>query len=253
VDLLELAVGAARAAGDVLLERFGEPVRGLNSKSTPTDLVSDADREAEQLIAGRLRAARPDDAILGEEGSSARGTSGLRWVVDPLDGTVNFLFGLPHWCVSIAVEDERGGVCGVVHDACRAEIFTAVRGEGAHLNGERVRVSETGDIAQALIATGFAYDAGRRAAQAGVLTRVLPAVRDIRRFGSAALDLAWTACGRFDGYYEAPVMHWDRAAGTLLVAEAGGLVGEFADPEPGVVASGRGIYETLCRLVVGAD
>jgi myo-inositol-1(or 4)-monophosphatase len=218
-ELLEIAVDAARAAAAVLVERFdaaGGP-RGLATKSTPTDLVSEADLMAERAIRALLRRRRPDDAILGEEGDEISGTTGLRWVVDPLDGTVNYLFGIPQWCVSVACE----GHAGAILDPLRGELFEVVTGQGARLNGAPLRASQRHALSTALVATGFAYDAGVRARQAEIVARVLPRVADIRRLGSAALDLAWTAAGRYDAYYERGVSAWDVAVGTMLCTEVG--------------------------------
>ncbi|MGH2793539.1 MAG: inositol monophosphatase family protein [Actinomycetota bacterium] len=253
-DLLGIAIDAAHAAATLLLDRFRAPASGVASKSSATDMVSEADRSAEMLIRERLRAARPEDAIIGEEHGTDEGSSGLRWVVDPLDGTVNFLFGIPHWCVSIACEDRDAGVAGVVHDPLREETFTATRDGGAYLGGHRLAISAKRDLADALIATGFSYLPEERAIAAERLTRVLPAVRDVRRFGSAALDLAWTAAVRFDAFYEVPAHHWDRAAGELLVREAGGITSPL-DPigpsGPGLVAAGPGLHDALRALVDG--
>ena len=222
MELLSIAEDAARAAGAVLLERFGGPRREVRSKSTPTDLVSEADIEAERALRGFLAAQRPDDAVLGEEGGDrGAGTSGVRWIVDPLDGTVNFLFGIPQWAVSVACADGDGLVAGVVLDPLRDEIFAATRDGPATRDGEPVDASSRGDLATAMVGTGFAYDAEVRVAQAEVAARVLPRVRDLRRMGSAALDLAWTACGRYDAYYERGLQPWDRAAGELMCARAG--------------------------------
>ncbi len=251
-SLLATAVVAAEAAGDLLLSRFRAPARGVERKSSTTDMVSDADRDAEAMIREILAKARPDDAILGEEEGERAGASGLRWVIDPLDGTTNFLFGLPQWCVSVACEDSAGGLVGVVHDPCHQETFVASRGNGAFLGADRLSVSEKVDLSDALIATGYSYLPEERAAEAVQLERVLPRVRDIRRLGSAALDLAWTAGGRFDGYYETPTHHWDWAAGVVLVREAGGLVGELpavGPSGPGLVAAGNGLYDALVELV----
>ena len=244
--LLDLAESVAREAGVLLLERFRRPATGVDSKSSATDLVSDADRDAEALIRSRLLAARPDDALLGEEGASVAGGSGVRWVVDPLDGTVNYLFGLPEWAVSVACEDEDGLLIGVVHIPTRGETFTAARGAGARLDGAPIAVSGATELASALIATGFSYVAEVRRAQAAELATILPSVRDIRRGGSAAVDLASVACGRVDGFYEVGLNPWDLAAGALLVREAGGLVTRD------VVASGPALHEPLAMLVAGA-
>jgi myo-inositol-1(or 4)-monophosphatase len=257
VDLRELsaiATDAAHAAGNLLRTRFRAPARGVESKSSATDLVSDADRDAETLIRERIRGARPDDAIIGEEQGDEGGASELRWVIDPLDGTINFLFGIPHWCVSVAVEDALGGLVGAVHDPCRGETFAAARGLGASLFGDPspLEVSRTEDPSTALIATGFSYVPEERAAQAEMLARVLPRVRDVRRFGSAALDLAWTAAGRVDGYYEVPTHHWDWAAGVVLVREAGGMVSELdavGPSGPGIIAAGPALHASLRALV----
>lgn len=252
--ILELATEAARAAGRLLLDRFERPARGVATKSTPTDLVSDADRESERLLVELVRSRRPDDGIISEEGEDGSSRSGLTWVIDPLDGTVNYLFGIPVWCVSIAVTDGSGALVGVVHDPNRDETFTAIRGGGAALDDKRATVSDRSDLSQALIGTGFAYDSAARAAQAQVLTRVLPSVRDVRRAGSAALDLAAVACGRLDGFYEAPMERWDRAAGVLLIEEAGGIVTDLQAPKdlsPGVIAGGPKLHADLSVLVLG--
>jgi myo-inositol-1(or 4)-monophosphatase len=249
-DDLALAERAARAAGAVLLERFGGPVLGLDSKTSATDPVSDADREAERAIRELLEAERSEDGLLGEEGTSREGESGRRWVVDPLDGTVNYLYGIPQWCVSVALEDGEGALAAVVLDPLRDELFAAERGGGTRLNGERVRVREGAELSRALVGTGFGYEPGRRAEQAEVARRVLPRVRDIRRAGSAALDLAWVAAGRLDGFYERGVKPWDWRAGALLVEEAGGELRDLPGEPYGLVAAGPGLIEPLLSLVV---
>jgi len=246
-ELLSLALAAARAAGDLLLERVGGPVSGLTSKSSRTDLVSDADRDAEALVLGMIRAARPDDTIVAEEGGAASGGSGITWLVDPLDGTINYLWGIPQWSVSVAARDRDGAIVGVVHDAPRGETFTARRGHGAWLGGARLAVGPGPELSQALIGTGFNYRSDERSRQAERLTRVLPAVRDLRRFGSAAIDLAWVAAGRLDGYFETGLNPWDWAAGELLVREAGGVVEEM--PASGLIAAGTGLIDPLRALV----
>lgn len=251
-ELLALAVDAARAAGALLLERLQRPATGVERKSSSTDMVSDADRDAERLIRSMIAGARPGDGLLGEEGDDIEGSSGLRWVVDPLDGTTNFLYGLPIWSVSVACEDASGAVVGVVFDPSRDELFAAARGRGTTLNARPVHTSQGGDLAPALIGTGFSYSAACRGRQARVLAELLPEVRDVRRGGSAALDLAWVACGRLDGYYETGTRHWDRAAGTLLVREAGGVVTPLDDGGghgDGALAAGRTLHPRLAALV----
>jgi myo-inositol-1(or 4)-monophosphatase len=251
--LRALAEAVAREAGAQLLEAFAGPAEAVTSKSSPTDLVSAADRAAEELIHGRLAAARPDDGFLGEEGGSAEGSTGLRWVVDPLDGTTNFLFGIPQWSVSIACEDAGGVVAGVVYDPLRDELFAAERGGPLLVDGEAVRPARrAGGLAGALVATGFGYEADVRRAQAAIASRLLPEVRDIRRLGSAALDLAWTAAGRYDAYFEHGIQRWDVAAGELLCAAAG-LEFRMLDPAPplpaGVVVAPPELTEELLALL----
>lgn len=231
------------------MERFGGPARGVGSKSSVTDLVSDADRDSEALIRDMLARERPEDGLLAEEGTSASGESGRRWVFDPLDGTVSYLYGYPHWCVSVALEDTQGTAVGVVYDPNREELFAAERGAGATLAGDPIGVRENPPLAEALIATGFAYDPVRRAEQAEVVRRLLPAVRDIRRAGSAALDLAWLAAGRLDGYYERGLNDWDWAAGSLLVREAGGTVEDLAGEPFGLIAGPAALIAALRPLV----
>jgi myo-inositol-1(or 4)-monophosphatase len=167
---------------------------------------------------------RPDDAVLGEEGGHASGTSGVRWVVDPLDGTTNYLYGYPSFAVSIAAESDGEMVVGVVHDPSRAETFTAMRGAGAFLNDRQLSVAGPPTLATALVGTGFSYVAARRLWQAAVLTHVLPAARDVRRSGSAALDLCWVAAGRLDAFYEWGLQPWDVAGGGLVAAESGAIL-----------------------------
>ncbi|MGH2753460.1 MAG: inositol monophosphatase family protein [Actinomycetota bacterium] len=255
-SLLPLAVHAAEEAGRLLMERFGGPAHGVGSKSTPTDPVSDADRDSEALILGLIAKERPDDGVLGEEGGGKESTSGVTWIVDPLDATVNFLYGIPHWCVSVAAADPDGTIIGVVHNPNLGEIFIAELGAGAQLNGRPIRVSGRSDPAASLVATGFSYDARARSEQAAIAARLLPIVRDIRRAGSAALDLATLAAGRIDGFYEAPLELWDKAAGILLVTEAGGVVSEIPAPlglTPGVVAANPALHDELRKLVTSDE
>jgi myo-inositol-1(or 4)-monophosphatase len=235
---MELAQRAARAAGEVLLSYYGQPPQGVDSKSSETDLVSDADRGAEQVIRELLETERPEDGLIAEEGSHSESESGRRWLVDPLDGTINFLYGFPAWGVSIALEDEYGLALGVVLDPVRPELFAAVRGQGATLDGAPIRVSGRTELARALVATGFSYEAERRAAQAELLLTVLPRVRDIRRAGAAALDLCQVAAGRVDAFFERGLQRWDEAAGRLIIEEAGGVVKELGGEPAGLVAAG---------------
>jgi len=259
-ELLGIAVEAVRMAGGLLLERVRTGrERQVSSKSTPTDLVSEADLASERAIKALLAERRPEDGFVGEEGGSEDGTSGLDWVVDPLDGTVNFLFGIPQWCVSVAVRDGVGTtLAGAVYDPNRGELFTASRNGGASMSGAEgaveLRGSERKELATAMVATGFAYDARVRAAQAKVLARAVPQVRDIRRLGSAALDLAWTAAGRFDAYFERTVKPWDIAAGVLICERAGLQVLDLPEHEDlpyGILAAPETIAGQLLELVGG--
>jgi myo-inositol-1(or 4)-monophosphatase len=255
-DLLAIAYEAATAAASELLVRFGHHQDGVRAKSTPTDLVSEADLAAEAAIRAGLAARRPDDSILGEEGG-ATGEGELRWVVDPLDGTVNFLFGNPQFAVSVACEDRQGTVAGVVLDPVRSECFAATRTGtptlGRDLDGAPIHGSSRDRLESAMVATGFAYDAGMRARQAEVVSRVLPRARDLRRAGAAALDLAWCACGRYDAYYERGLHAWDLAAGALIAERAGLAVRELAatgDDPSGIVVAPPGLIDELLGLVV---
>jgi myo-inositol-1(or 4)-monophosphatase len=223
-QLLALADRLARAAGAELLDRFGREAIGVRSKSTPTDPVSAADLAAEAAIREILGVQRPDDAILGEEGGATPGGGGLRWIVDPLDGTVNYLYGIPQFAVSVACEDATGTVAGAVLDPVRDEIFTATRSGPASVNGVAIEAERPDDLGRALVATGFGYEPSMRAAQAEVLARVLPRARDIRRAGAAALDLCWCACGRVDAFFERGLKPWDSAAGALICERAGLVV-----------------------------
>jgi myo-inositol-1(or 4)-monophosphatase len=252
-ELLAVAREAARAAADELTRRFGRSAEGVRSKSTPTDLASEADDAAETAIRDVLARLRPHDAILGEEGG-ATGDGDLRWVVDPLDGTINFLFGIPAFVVSVACEDSSGTIAGVVLDPIRGESFAATRSGEATLNGDVLRGSERSELSTAMVATGFGYDTTMRARQASVVSRVLPRVRDIRRFGAAALDLAWCATARWDAYYERGVHTWDVAAGTLICTRAGLQVRELPasdDDPPGLVVAPPAIVDELFELVTG--
>jgi myo-inositol-1(or 4)-monophosphatase len=247
---LELAERAARAAGEVLISYYGRAPEGLASKTSATDPVSDADREAERVIRELLEAERPDDGLVGEEGSHSPAASGRRWIVDPLDGTVNFLYGLRAWGVSIALEDEDGLAVGVVFNPVSGECFEAERGRGATLDARPIHVTDCRSLDRAMVATGFSYEAERRAEQAEILVRLLPLIRDLRRAGAAALDLAYVAAGRVDAFYERGLKPWDEAAGRLLVHEAGGVTAELEGEPHGVVAAGtHELLEELLPLV----
>ena len=250
-ELLALAVDIAHEAGVLLRSYTGRADLDVGTKTTATDPVSAADRASERLISERILAARPDDGLLGEERAGDRsGTSGLRWVVDPLDGTVNYLYGIPQWCVSIAVEDDAGPLVGVVHDPNRNETFAARRAAGSTLNGSPLRISPPPGVSAALIATGYSYDAAARRAHATMLADLIGHVRDLRRCGSAALDLSWIAAGRWDGYAEFGLHRWDWSAASLVVSEAGGTLMRWRHdlggvPLDGVTAGSAVVHDHL--------
>ncbi|HEX3803313.1 MAG TPA: inositol monophosphatase family protein [Solirubrobacteraceae bacterium] len=277
-ELLNVAVEAARAAGAELLARWRRPLK-IGTKSTPTDPVTEADVNAERAIRDVLGRRRPSDSILGEEGGETAGAPAptptslkdnendshshdtengsprLRWVVDPLDGTVNYLYGLPTFAVSVAVEDSEGALAGVVLDPVRDELFSATRSGVPVCSGEPITASTCDTLAQALVGTGFAYEPAVRAIQGNVVTRVLPLTRDIRRAGAAALDMCSCASGRLDAYYERDVKAWDIGAGTLICERAGLVVRtlEATDTLPsGVVVATPQLINELEALVVGA-
>ena len=264
VALLDVAVPVAEKAADLLRAGVGRTRQSVSTKSTATDMVTEMDRASEDLIVSALLSARPDDGIVAEEGSARAGTSAIRWVIDPLDGTTNYLYDFPGWSVSIAAElvaDADGVgevgevVAGVVLDAVHGELYTAARGRGARCNGEPIACSDQSDVADALLATGFAYLPARRRAQALTLVELLPQVRDIRRMGSAAVDLCCVARGRVDAYFERGLSWWDLAAGALIAQEAGAVVtaidgtpvapGSAFAATPGIAAPLRAL---LCAL-----
>jgi len=257
LPLLELATEAARAAGGLARRlRDESSIEVAATKSSPTDVVTESDRASERLIHEAITSARPDDAFLGEEGGSATGSTGVRWVVDPIDGTVNYLYNIPAWAVSIAAEVD-GEVCiGVVHNPVSGETWSAVRGEGARLAdrlGERsVSVSSESAASGALVGTGFSYDPQVRARQGAAVAALLPEVRDIRRMGSAALDLCGLASGRLDAYVEHGLQPWDLAAGGLIAREAGARVAGLGGAPAGnalVVAANPRLFAVLEPLL----
>ncbi|MBN1093181.1 inositol monophosphatase [Blastococcus sp. TML/M2B] len=256
--LLALAVATAREAAELVRSGRAGAADDVAVKSSPVDVVTAVDTASEHLIVGRLLGARPDDGVLGEEGAERSGTTGVRWVVDPIDGTVNFLYDLPAYAVSIAAEVDGVVRAGVVLNAATGELFTAVTGGGAFLatpaapEPVRLTASGAGVLDQSLVATGFGYRAEQRRAQGAVVAELLPRVRDIRRHGSAALDLCSVAAGRIDAYYESGLNPWDHAAGALIAAEAGAVVTGLrgrAVGDPMVVAAAPGIAAAFLDLL----
>ena len=254
MSLLAVAEEAAIAAGELLRERFEAGVeRALRTKSTPTDLVSAADLAAEAAIREVLTARRPDDAVLGEEGGRQGDEDALLWVVDPLDGTLNFLHGLPAWCVSVAVRDADGPLAGVILDPLRGELFAASRDGEARLGEAVLGGSACTELAQAIVGTGFAYEAQVRGGQGEAVARLLPRIANLRRTGACALDLAWTAAGRLDAFYERAVQEWDVAAGELICARAGLVVERMpaVDGMPAGILAAPPAFADDLRAVVG--
>jgi myo-inositol-1(or 4)-monophosphatase len=255
-ELVSLARPVAEEVAARLLAVIEDGGPVVDTKSTVTDLVTDLDRWAEAHIADRLLTVRPDDGMLGEEGASIEGTSGITWCVDPIDGTVNFVHGIPGFCVSIAAQVDGASVAGVVVSPLHRDVFTATRGGGAFRNDRPIRCAAPSSLARSVVGTGFGYDPDRRRRQASVLARVLPEIADIRRGGAAAIDLCWVACGRLDGYWEVGLNPWDHAAGGLIAAEAGARV---EGPDGGapsdrfIVAAPPATFDGLVDLLGRAD
>jgi myo-inositol-1(or 4)-monophosphatase len=248
-ELERVAGATARAAGRLVTETYGS-ARAVGRKSSPTDVVTQTDLRAEELIRRLLREATPGAGVLGEEGETTDRGARLQWVIDPLDGTINFLYGVPLFAVSIAAAVDGEVVAGAVIDVLRDELFSAHLGGGARMDGAAITVSSCGALPEALVATGFAYQAQLRDLQGGIARRVLGAARDVRCFGSAALELCWVACGRVDAYFQRHTEIWDRAAGALIAAEAGARI-ELPCPEneDTVMAAAPGVFDDLWALV----
>ena len=234
-ELLDIAREVALAAGELVVRRRREGITIADRTSSPVDVVTLADRESEALIRSMIARARPDDGFFGEEGSadatgSANGTSGLTWIVDPIDGTVNYLYGIPHYGISIAVVEGSAdplswkALAGCVLNPVSGEMFTAAADGGAFLGTDRIEVAPPVELSEALVSTGFSYDSATRGLQGGLVARLLPEVRDIRRAGAASLDLCFVACGRSNAYFERGLSPWDHAAGALIAREAGASV-----------------------------
>lgn len=257
-ELRDIALSIARRAADLAFLRRAEGVEVAASKSTLTDIVTRADREVENLVRAAIAAARPRDGFLGEESGGGDGTSGLTWVVDPIDGTVNYFYGLPAYAVSIAVVEGDPDpatwrtLAGAVVNPVSGESFTASAGGGAKLNGRELHVNQGVPLELALVGTGFAYDAEKRERQAAFVAQLIGKVRDVRRIGTASLDLCNVASGRLDAYFERGLNPWDHAAGALIAREAGATVGGLGDAQAGaelIVAAPPAVYEQLNPLV----
>ena len=259
-DLTALAVDIAQEAGELARTRRAEGVAIAATKTNIADIVTEADREVEALVRRRLASERPADGFLGEESGAGDGDSSVTWVVDPIDGTVNYAYGIPSYAVSIAAvtgpptPDGWTAIAGAVFNPAAGEMFTATRGGGALLNGAPIRVNAGAGAAGALLATGFGYDPATHAGDLARVQRVMSIARDIRRICAASLDLAFVASGRLDGYFERGLNPWDHAAGALLVVEAGGVVGGGPHGAPGremTIAAGPELFDDLARLAFG--
>lgn len=246
----ELAVEAATRAGSMLLNRPQD--LGVMSKSTPTDVVTVMDKNAERLLEKFLLGARPNDGILGEEGASVDGTSGVVWIVDPLDGTVNYLYDLPGWAVSVAAQLNGETIAGCVYAPSIGRTWSAALGMGAWLNRAAIFCNNSVEFEKSLIGTGFSYSAEERSSQGQTVQRLLPQVRDIRRSGSAAVDLCHVASGSLDGYFERGLNPWDFAAGQLIVREAGGVVSDLSGGSANyemTIAGGPAVHARLLAFL----
>lgn len=256
VELRILATDLARQAGKLISDARSRGTGDVETKATSTDMVTEYDRASERLIVSALRQIRPDDAIIGEEGAAVDGTSGVHWLIDPIDGTTNFFYGLPGYAVSVAACDEAGPLAGAVYVPATDELFSAARGQGSTLNGTSIHCSTTTQLSNALLATGFSYHADRRRQHMRRLQHVIGEIRDIRRFGAAAPDLCYVAAGRVDAYFEEHLGPWDLAAGELIAREAGCILGDLEGgpvrPAQVLVANPT-LFEPLRALINEAD
>ncbi|MCX6429517.1 MAG: inositol monophosphatase family protein [Actinobacteria bacterium] len=244
-ELLALATEVGEHAGIMLMDR--PATFEISSKSVAIDIATQMDKASEKYIVEAILAKRPMDGIIGEEGSERQSQSGITWVIDPVDGTVNYLYGIPGWSISIAAKDEHGVLAGIVHAPSISSTWTALQGGGAWFNGSSISVNDPVELDRALIGTGFAYDVRKRFEQGRVAADLLPQIRDLRRMGSAAVDICHVAMGRFDGYYESGLFEWDRAAASLIATEAGAL---FSTNASGVAfCAGPYLYPRLKAAV----
>jgi len=249
-ELLKIADSVARAAGKHLMNRPASFT--FTEKSSAVDFATQMDKQAEEMIVKQLLSYRPDDGIIAEEGSARESKSGITWVIDPLDGTVNYLYGLPGWNVSIAAKDKDGVVVGVVNAPSIDGFWSGVRGGGATYNGVKIKCNDPVELSKALLGTGFAYDLNLRVSQGETMAKLLPRIRDLRRNGAAAVDLCYVAMGALDGYFESSLNEWDHAAGGLIAIEAGAVVSGRGGGAPNtdlVVCAGPALHAQLLPLI----
>jgi myo-inositol-1(or 4)-monophosphatase len=256
VTLRGIAESLARAAGDMALAgRKSGPI-DATTKSSPVDMVTKYDKASEEMIIEGLVRLRPDDGIVGEEGGARSGTSGIVWHIDPIDGTTNFFFDIPMWAVSIGAADEHGPVAGAVYAPALGEMFSAARGHGSQVNGIGLSVRDNTDISDALVCTGYSYDVKNRGPHARRVARMVTQVRDLRRFGAAAIDLCFVAAGRYDAYFEEHLHSWDLVAGQLIATEAGAVVtdyrGDVVTPKQ-VLAANPGVHAAMIDLISSCE
>ena len=246
-ELLELAESIAQKAGALLIDRPSK--FELDQKSGVFDFATQMDHESEKLIVSEILKARPDDGLVGEEGANRPSKSGVTWVIDPIDGTVNYLYDIPGWCISIGVKDESGPLVGVVFSPSTHSLWKASRGGGAFLNGSPISCNDPVALNRALVGSGFAYDIEKRKIQAALVSRLLPEIRDLRRLGACAVDICHVASGSLDAYFEAGVNEWDYAAAGLIATEAGALIsiekGIWNGEKNMVVVAGPALHPAL--------
>ena len=251
-ELRSVAERLAREAGDMALRGRKSGAVPATTKSSPIDMVTEYDKASEKMIVEGLARLRPDDGIVGEEGASTDGTSGITWHIDPIDGTSNFYFDIPMWAVSIGAVDADGPVAGAVYAPALGEMFSAARGQGATVNGAPIRVRDNPDVSDALVCTGFSYRIHERAVHAERVARMVMRIRDLRRFGAAAIDLCFVGCGRYDAYFEEHLHSWDLVAGQLVATEAGAIVTDYSGnpvtPRQ-VLASQPGVHRAIVDLI----
>ena len=248
-DLLAVADGAVDQVVHKVVRSGTRPPLTVHTKSSRTDMVTDIDQWVEENLVREILEARPHDGILGEEGASRPSSSGVTWIIDPIDGTTNCIYDIPGYSISVAADIDGQVVAGLVHDPVRDERFRAILGGGSSRNNEPIFVSGSTDLSTALVATGFSYDSDRRRSQAESLVTILPEVRDIRRLGGAALDLCALACGRVDAYFERGLAPWDTAAGALIASEAGAILDPRDPSEGAFLGSSPGIFDSFADLL----